>query len=124
MSYRGPNRSRIAAQQSEAQFAHAGQVATWRQYLSASASVPAAGLGSIPVYRETTITALFGAVNQPETPMPGGNVAGAEIYAVTREAIGREDVLVWRGVSYRVEGVPSPARLAGTWTVMLRRAAT
>lgn len=121
MSYRAPNSARIAAQQLGTHFQHAGHTATWKQYISASAGVAAAGMGSAPRYREQTITALFGAINQPEQSTPAGLFAAADIYAVTRERVGRSDELVWRGVPYRVESDPAPGRLAGTWISTLKR---
>lgn len=121
MSYRAPNSARIAAQQLATHFQHAGHTATWKHYISASAGVAAAGMGSAPRYREQTITALFGTVNQPEQPTPAGLFAAADIYAVTRERVGRSDELVWRGVPYRVESDPAPGRLAGTWISTLKR---
>jgi hypothetical protein len=121
MPYRGPNNQRIGNQQTDAIFRHAGQVATWRQYISASAGVPAAGFGDAPQYREQTVTALFGDVKSPEMPYAAGMIAAADIYAVMRERPARQDELLWRGVSYRVESDPAPARLAGTYTMILKR---
>ena len=121
MPYRGPNTSRISTQQSVDIFRHAGQTATWRQYISASAGVNAAGFGDAPQFREQTITALFGDVKAPETPYAAGMIAAADIYAVMRERPARQDELLWRGVSYRVESDPAPARLAGTYTMLLKR---
>mgnify|MGYP007083421584 CR=1 FL=1 len=123
MSYRAPNSARIAAQQLGTHFQHAGHTATWKQYISASAGIAAAGMGSAPRYREQTITALFGSghAHAPEQPTPAGLFAAAEIYAVTRERVGRSDELVWRGIPYRVESDPAPGRLAGTWISTLKR---
>lgn len=122
--YRGVNTARIAVQQTDA-FRYAGQTATWRQYISASAvtsSARYAGFSDAPRYQERTITALFGRVEQNEQQQAAGMMAAADIFAVTREPIGRQDEITWQGTTYRVEGVPVPARIAGTWTVMLKRA--
>lgn len=130
MAYRGPDPTRIAGQQADAIFLHAGQTAIWRQYVSASAgnaNALAAGIGSAPAYREQTVTALFGAVQstqgfqQPERATPAGMLAAGEILATVRERPGRQDELVWNGVIYRVESDAVPARIAGTWTVTLKR---
>lgn len=120
MPYRLDN-ARISMQQSDNIFRHAGQTATWRQFISASAGVPAAGFGDAPQYREQTVTALFGDVKSPETPYAAGMIAAADIFAVMRERPARQDELLWRGVSYRVDSDPAPARLAGTYTMKLTR---
>lgn len=120
MSYRGPQSSRIAAGQADI-FTHAGQTATWRAYVSASAGVPVAGMGSAARFVERTVTALFGAVSQAEVSVPAGQIAAGDIYCVMREQVGRNDELRWRGVLYRVESDPAPARIAGTWAAILKR---
>lgn len=102
-------------------FRLAGETVVWRQYISASAANPAAGLGDAPIYREQTITALLGKVTQPEAQTPAGLLTSGDVYAVTRERLTARDELVWRGITFRVESDPAPARLAGTWTAILRR---
>lgn len=121
MPYRTPDAVAFNRQQAENHIRYAGQTAVWRQYVSASAGVAAAGFGSAPSYREQTITALFGRVEQKEDSTPAGMLANADIYAVTREKIGRQDLLTWRGTTYRVESDPSPARLTNTYMTLLKR---
>lgn len=121
MSYRGPQPGRIMAGQREDIFRHAGQTATWMQYISASADNPALGLGDAPQYREQLITALLGKVENGEMQTPAGMIAAGQILCVTRERIDRDDALVWRGETYRVESDPAPGRIAQTWITILQR---
>ena len=120
MAYRKPYRKRIQQQQT-AIFENAGHVVTWRKYVSASAGVPVAGLGSAPRYVERTITALFYPMEQPEGQRAAGQVVTAEFKATTREALGRNDELVWQGAVYRVEGAATPASLPGTYVTVIKR---
>lgn len=121
MSYRGPNSQRISVQASENIFPNAGQTAIWKSLTSNSANFPAGGLDSTPTYREQLITALFGKVEQAEHQTPGGLLAGAEIFCVTRERLNRQDEIRWQGVNYRVDSDPAPAKIAGTFTCILKR---
>lgn len=121
MSYHGPNARRIAAQQVDTIFQHAGQAVTWRQYISASAGVSVAGFGSTPSYREQTITALFGPVHQPETQTPVGMMAVGELACTTRERLARQDTLVWNGVQYRIDSDPVAARITDAFYCVVKR---
>lgn len=121
MPYRSPDPSRIAQQQAQImQFA--GQTATWRQYVSASAGVSVAGFGSTPFYAERTITALFAPLPRaPEAQQPAGMIISDEFQVTTREHLQRQDELRWRGERYRVESDPSPATLPGTYVFTVKR---
>lgn len=123
MSYHGVQRERIAAQQADTIFAQAGETATWRAYVSASAGVPLAGLGSAPQYAERTITALFaaGVLHQGQVVTPAGMFVDGQFVATTRERLSKHDELRWRGVTYRVDSDPMPARIAGTWVSTIKR---
>lgn len=121
MPYRGPDARRIQTQQNDAPFAFAGQVVTWRAYVSASAGVSVAGFGSVPSYAQRTITALFGPINQPEMQTPAGMVAAGMMACTTREKLGRNDELAWQGTGWRVDSDPAPARIAGTWYCTVKR---
>jgi hypothetical protein len=120
--YRTPQTDRISRQTRDTIFRHAGQTATWRQYISASAGTPVAGLGDESRYREQTITALFGHLEQPESQTPAGTIITAAVTAVTREQLSRNDELIWRGIEFRIESDPAPAKIAGTFVSILRRA--
>ena len=127
MTYRGiqPQRTQMQAQDILRQ---AGQTATWRQYISASASAGASlSFGSAFYYRQQIITAYFGnrVIEQvPERQTPAGMLAAANVWMVCREQIGRRDEILWRGSTYRVDGDPVPAYIASHWAVGLKRATT
>lgn len=123
MSYRGPQTQRIASELTDI-FRHAGQTATWRQYISASAGVSVAGFGSSAFYREQTITAVFGQYVLPaivENQREAGIVVQGVFNVTTREKLARNDELIWNSVTYRIESEPVPARMAGTWLSQVKR---
>lgn len=120
MSYRGLHTARTMAQQ-DVIFEQAGQTAIWRTYVSSSGGVAAAGFGATAFYAERIITALFTRVTQPETQTPGGQVVTADFQMTTRQPIGRNDELRWRGVDYRVESDPAPARITQTYVSLIKR---
>lgn len=124
MPYRGIDTARIASQSLHL-YNQVGQTAVWRKYVSASGGVAAAGEGDTLYYHRHTITGMFGnrVVEQlPEHQTPGGMVAAAQVYVVTREQIGRQDELVWNGIAYRADSDPVRATLAGHWVTILKRA--
>lgn len=124
MSYRGPQPKRISTQIDADIFRHAGNTATWRQYVSASANVSVAGLGSALSYREQLITGIFGFNVLPrfmEHQSPGGLIAAGDVWCTTREKPARKDELRWRGQTYRVDSDPVPSKLDGCWVSVLKR---
>lgn len=125
MSYRGLQSARTMAQQ-DVIFEQAGQPVIWRTYVSSSGGVAAAGFGATAFYAERVITALIAAQSRqsltiPESQTPGGQIANAELLAITRQPIGRNDELRWRGVDYRVESDPVPARITQTYVSLIKR---
>lgn len=121
MPYRNPDRTRIG-QQSDTIFQHAGQTATWRAYVSASAGVGVAGMGSTPYYREQAITALFAPLPaNPEMQTPAGMLVADQFQVTTREPMDRRDQLRWRGSTYRIESDPTPATINGFWVSLVKR---
>jgi hypothetical protein len=120
MPYRGINPQRIALQ-TQTIFASVGQTVTWRAYVSASAGVPAAGIGSQPAYAQRTITALFAEVTQPDAQANVGMLTMGQFLVVTREQLGKQDELLWRGTAYRVESDPTPYRIDGFWQTLVKR---
>lgn len=101
---------------------YAGQTATWRQFVSSSAGVSAAGFAATLIYREQTITALFAPLpHNPETQTPAGMIASDTFQVTTQQAIGRQDELRWRGERYRVESDPAPATMPGFWVSTVKR---
>lgn len=129
MSYRGPQTGRIATQHSEI-LGYAGESCIWRQYVSATTSTSGyyAGAGTTRHYREQTITGLFAAPQMGEsrfreTQLPGGQVIAGDMVASTTMPLGSQDELVWRGVTYRLEGDNVPIHLGGRmwYRTVLRR---
>ena len=122
MPYRGVQARRVQADLTDV-FRQAGQTATWRQYVSASDGLGYAGLGETQHYREQRITALLyqSYQRQPERQTPAGMVAEGAFAVTTRERLGRQDELVWRGVTYRVESDPTPGAVAGAWMTIVKR---
>lgn len=126
MTYRGPNTTRQTNQLANNIFRYAGETATWRKYVSASAGNPVVGLGSASYYQERLITAmLYGQVgmglNLPENQTFAGMLAVGQFLASTTEPLGRQDELLWRGTTYRVDGDTVPNHIAGTHTVVVKR---
>lgn len=121
MSYSNPNNAKRRAQQMAVIRQHAGYTATWRAYVSASGGNPALGLGETTYYRDAVITALFGDTTQREGQTPAGQIADADIYAVTQFPLGRRDELIWRGETYRVEADTVPARIDNQYVTYLKR---
>lgn len=126
MSYRGVDTARQAQQLNETVFRYHGHTATWRQFVSAQSGSPDAGLSDVPFYREQTITALFGggggggaAARRIERQMGLGMIASDQVVATTREQMGTQDELVWRGVVYRVES--EALRSGPNWVTNLKR---
>jgi len=123
MPYRGNIPARRVNQMAQV-YAQAGYTATWRRYASASAGNPDAGMGDAQYYSESIITALFGMNRTPdlrERQQAVGLLVAADIYAVTREPLGRQDELIWRGVTYRVESDPVPGQMVTGWVTQLKR---
>ena len=124
--YRGPNTPRISNQLVANQFMHAGQTATWKQYISASAGVPEAGIGTTPFYRHQLITALFKStvgftLTQPEYQHPAGMTIDSDFLVVTQQRLNRQDELLWMGSAWRIDSDSQPNKLDGTWLNILKR---
>ncbi len=119
--YRGPDPTRMTTQFAGLQ-AYVGQTVIWREWITASASSVSAylaGAGKVDTWREQQITALIAAVGQGNAPTfreqmaPGGQIMAGDMMLSTREQMGVQDQVVWRGVTYRIEGDPLPYRAGG-----------
>lgn len=112
--------------QGEQIFKYAGVTATWRQFISASAGVPEAGIGDMQYYRLSTITGQFGVMLNPpkvgEQVAAPGLIAAGQFQMVTRERVGRQDEIIYNSALYRVESDPVPAQLVGWWVTQIKRA--
>jgi hypothetical protein len=119
-----PDRQPLANQSYDSILKYAGYTATWRAYMSASAGVPAAGIGSATYYRESTITAIFGRGIPgmfQEMQLPAGLQAAGVVMMASPHKIGRQDEILWRGTTYRVEADPVPVSLTNYFQVQLKR---
>ena len=120
MTYRGPDTGRIMAQQG-AIMQYAGEPCTWRHFVSGGSTAGSgyyAGTGQTLYYHERTITGLFAAPQMGEsrfreTQLAGGQVIAGDMVASTPCALGARDELVWRGVTYRLEGDNTPIHIGG-----------
>lgn len=121
MPYRGLDTGRIARQLNDRHLQQAGQTATWRQFISASAGVSVAGFDATPFYREQTITGLFhvSLTGQGEQQTPAGVIDAATLVACTPQPLGLRDELLWNGDVWHVESDSYP--LAGQWRTHLRK---
>lgn len=124
MSYRGVHSARhINRDMDEV----AGQVVTYRQYVSASAGVSMAGFAPSASYREFVLTAHLVAqfpyfvnmLNQRQTL--AGNIVNGGFEMVIPFQPNPNDELVWRGEPYRIESEGMPANVDGKYIVILRR---
>lgn len=120
MTYRGPNPTRIQAQQAIIATNHA-ETATWRVFISgetANASAYFAGAGHAEHYRETVISGLFATLGQNmpafrESQMPAGMTIAGDVMVSTPNALAKQDEVYWRGVRYLVQGDSVPVNMGG-----------
>jgi hypothetical protein len=118
--YRGPDPFRIGPQ-FDAIRQRAGETGIWRQYVSAatgSTSAYLAGGGTTRYYRQQVITALWagptiGAATVVEAQLPGGQLMAGAALISTQLPLGSQDEVIWRGVTYRVEGDAIPVHIGG-----------
>lgn len=129
MPYRNPHRP-LMNKQSDEILKYAGQTATWRQYISASAGVAVAGFGSAVSYREQTITAVFGGgganmggtvLTNLQTQRAAGQLAAGTVRVTTEERLSDRDEIIWNGIRYRVDTDSQFSPLNGYWMSMLVR---
>ncbi len=117
MAYRRPNPTRIKNQQVD-MLRHAGQTATWRQFVSAETGLAIVGMGETYYYREQTITAVMGQYFLPvqgEGQRAGGLVVTGMFNVTTREQLDNRDELTWNNVTYRIAGDSTRSKLGNTW---------
>lgn len=118
MTYRGPRAARIGGQFQEVQ-GWAGEPCIWRQYVSATSATSGyyAGGGTTRYYRQQTITGLLwkamGQGSYNEVHLPGGTVMAGDTMISLPVVLGEQDEVIWRGVTYRVEGDTTPIHLGG-----------
>ena len=126
MTYRGPQSRRIGQQVNDV-FLYAGQTATLVRSVSAVTGNTFAGFGDTVYSAERTVTAIFGRNEQPEigeAQGAGGMIGRSEFTVTTREPLRRDDVLLWRGETYRVDSEAVPSRIDNAYVAIVKRSST
>lgn len=109
-------------QQFSALLERAGQTATWRSYVSASAGQPEYGIGPGPRYVQRTITGVFEPLSVREVNVPGGQFGFGDTMVTTMQPLGAQDELDWNGQRWKVA---SEAARYSLWaTAMFRSVIT
>jgi hypothetical protein len=108
---------------------YAGQTATWRQWISASAGNASIGYGDKPFYRQQTITALFANANQvvgtnTEGQYPGGQFPSGMLMMTTRYPVSYRDEILYNGRRYRIDADSQPSVMNGYFMTTLTRGTT
>ena len=104
----------VLRQQLSAVMQNAGEVVTWRAYVSASANSAYVGLGTAYTYSQRTITALMESVKPVEQFMAGGTYQMGDVWATTVLPIGLQDEIVWDGQRYQAVSEPNSIPLFGS----------
>jgi len=130
MSYRGPNTKRIGSQFNTVQ-GWAGEAVIWRQFVSGATAAGSGlygGVGTTCHYREQWATGLIAAPQMGEsrfreTQLQGGQEIAGDAVVSMLHPMGSQDELIWRGVTYRIEGDSTPIHLGGRlwYRTVLRR---
>ena len=111
--------------------AGAGETATLRAYVSASAGAGAARFGAQPVqaFTDSIITGLFasdifGAPRPQERDRGGGQIQDSRLMVTTDRSVHARDLLIWRGTAYRAAGESLPQNLGANvlWRTPLQLA--
>ena len=123
MPYRNPQPERLARQTNDIVDTYAGQTVTWRQYISASAGGGAAwaGISNSAYYRDSLLTAHIVNAELMEEQRPGGQVIADTLRVTLPVQPGQKDELIWRGITYRIEGDTVPARIHDRYMVTVKR---
>lgn len=103
---------------------YVGETATWRAYVSASAGIPAAGVGDEPCYDERTITGVFRAALFDEVAAAGGTFYAGDVIATLLDCKpGARDEVQWSGTNYRLvsDTMPQAIHHRQSWRMVLRR---
>lgn len=123
VSYRGPYYGRVGAHFAAIMGNH-GETGTWRKWVSSTTETGSAvwaGIAPSSFYTEQIITALWAAPQMGEsrfreTQLPAGQEMAGDAVLSTPFPFGVRDEVIWRGVTYRIEGDSTPVEFAGrTW---------
>ena len=103
---------------------YAGQTATWRQFISASAGLAEFGMGTANSYVARPFTGIFDAVKPQEIWQAGGFILAGDVWVTTIEPLAKRDEVQWDGARYQVVTEAAPMTLFGTAAgrTLIRRA--
>lgn len=93
---------------------NAGQVATWRQYISASAGLAEFGQGTALYYVPRIVTGVFEPLRAQEVWQAGGNYQMGDVRVATFEPVNKRDEIQWEGNRYQAISDPVVIPLFGT----------
>lgn len=118
------SRVRNMERQTDVVFRDAGQNLPWFKYSGTAGHLPEFGLGVSAVYFTASVQAIIWRGNPAESVELGGALEQGVLQAITRERIGKDDILEFDTIRYRVMGAPTPAFLGSTlfYRLGLRRA--
>ena len=108
------NRISLIRQNLSAIMAYAGQTATWRYYISASAGQAEYGQATSLYYVQRTITGVFADVKPQEVWMAGGKVLAGDLWLTTFAPLSERDEIQWAGGRYQVESEAVNVTLFGS----------
>lgn len=134
MPYRNPHQPRTHVQSLQNMLKYAGQTATLRRYVSASAGVADAGLGDSYYYATFTITGIFGGgggqigggqlVANLMMDRPAGMIPAGMLRVVTERPLQADDELTWNNEKYRVDTDSQRSPINNMWMSILVRGGT
>lgn len=134
MSYFKPFNKAHHVQSMDNMLKYAGQTATLRRYISASAGVADAGLGDTYYYSETVITGVFGGgggmigggqlIANLMTQRAGGTIPAGSLRVVTETPLAANDEITWNGERYHVDTDSQRSPLNNMWMSILNRGET
>lgn len=134
MSYFTPFSKTHHTQSMDNMLQYAGQTATWRQYVSASAGVADAGFGDSNYYREQLITGVFGGgggaigggqlIANMLMGRPAGMIPAGMLRVVTEMPMKADDEITWAGERYRIDTDSQRSPINNMWMSILVRGET
>lgn len=123
MSYRF-DQDRMRAQMREVINASVGQQVTWWQRVSAVTGVVEMGQGDTVYSAARTITAVVGQWTMPrmmQMQTPAGMIPAGETFITCQHAIGKDDTIVYRGNTYRIDSEPQYSPVTSSYVAVLKR---
>ncbi len=83
----------------------AGEVATWRKWVSAGSTAAAQyGVQAQNYYTETTVTGMFARFDPKLAQYQGGHIQVAALYVTLPIQMSPRDEIIWESSAYRLDG--------------------